>query len=851
MPFESNLPEWNNPGQEPPEGIREQGWGAAEYPPADWFNWQWNTTYKVLQSLITNAIHKEEKGKPGGVAKIDSNGKVVDASGNPVEGAVKSVNNKTGTVTLAASDVGAAPTNHTHADVTTAASGFATPAMLNKLNGIDEKAEVNQNAFSNVKVGATTVSADNKADTLEIAAGANITITPDATNDKITIATTAQPNQNAFSNVKVGASTIVADSATDTLELVAGTNIVLTPDATNDKVTISTVAGLETTTGAQQKIDQAIANLINGAPGAMDTLNELAQAMGDDPNFATTVLNRLTAAEQNLAAHSTDTTSHITAAERTAWNAKETPTGAQTKADQALADAKTYTDTKISEGKQILSITAGEALSAGTPVVMRGGETKATKAGNLLISKELGMEIQAVVDNDVKVSDSSRGYSQEVAVEAIDDNRLLVVWITSTNNMYATVATLDRTTGKLNFTGTVYTVSATGAPMTGLKLKKMPNGDIVLFYMTGQSTTSYSQVLVSGYFTPAATGTTLTYSVGQQRYIMSNVDTDNRIITQNIVHVNGNSVLIGTWYVQTNTMYREYKLFYLSDYRSTSGTAAVILTLSGQDTSNPMEYGAFVANVTGKRYVATSWDYDAGGTRLYVFSMTGANYDIYTQESTLTIPSLSPLGIFRVSDSRILLVSEYNNDIVLQAYSLSGGMISLTPSAELTVLDLYDADANGYRSVEITQLNDTLYLYRNNQRRVLFSVDDKGIVIVDDFTVSSFSGTAGINSRYYNQASTAYLKDTACTLYKGYSTGSYGLASMTIKALPYTYLGLTTGSVSNGATANIQSKGIYTFGTATLIPGAYYTYNGTNLARTYKKGNAIGQAISATELLLF
>ena len=46
-------------------------------------------------------------------------------------------------------------------------------------------------------------------------------------------------NQNAFSNVKIGDSTISADNATDTLTLTAGTNVTLTPDATNDKVTIT------------------------------------------------------------------------------------------------------------------------------------------------------------------------------------------------------------------------------------------------------------------------------------------------------------------------------------------------------------------------------------------------------------------------------------------------------------------------------------------------------------------------------------------------------------------------------------------------------------------------------------
>lgn len=49
-------------------------------------------------------------------------------------------------------------------------------------------AEANQNAFSNVTVGSTTIAAGTKTDILNIAAGSNVTITPDTTNKKITIA---------------------------------------------------------------------------------------------------------------------------------------------------------------------------------------------------------------------------------------------------------------------------------------------------------------------------------------------------------------------------------------------------------------------------------------------------------------------------------------------------------------------------------------------------------------------------------------------------------------------------------------------------------------------------------------
>lgn len=70
---------------------------------------------------------------------------------------------------------------------TTSANGLMSSSDKTKLNGIATGAEVNQNAFSNVKVGSTTVAADSKTDTLELVAGTDIRLTPDATNDKITI----------------------------------------------------------------------------------------------------------------------------------------------------------------------------------------------------------------------------------------------------------------------------------------------------------------------------------------------------------------------------------------------------------------------------------------------------------------------------------------------------------------------------------------------------------------------------------------------------------------------------------------------------------------------------------------
>lgn len=62
-----------------------------------------------------------------------------------------------------------------------------TSAERSKLSGVAEGAEVNQNAFSSVKVGDTTIASGGKTATLEIAAGEGVTVTPDATNRKVTI----------------------------------------------------------------------------------------------------------------------------------------------------------------------------------------------------------------------------------------------------------------------------------------------------------------------------------------------------------------------------------------------------------------------------------------------------------------------------------------------------------------------------------------------------------------------------------------------------------------------------------------------------------------------------------------
>lgn len=88
-----------------------------------------------------------------------------------------------------------------------------TDADKTKLTNIASGAEVNQNAFSNMLVGNVTVSADTKTDTVEFIAGSNVTITADATNDTITIASTDTTYTPASATPLMDGTAVVGTSA--------------------------------------------------------------------------------------------------------------------------------------------------------------------------------------------------------------------------------------------------------------------------------------------------------------------------------------------------------------------------------------------------------------------------------------------------------------------------------------------------------------------------------------------------------------------------------------------------------------------------------------------------------------
>jgi plastocyanin len=104
-----------------------------------------------------------------------------------------------------------------------------------------------QNTFSRISVaGQNDLEADSVTDTLTVVAGSNITITTDTSQDSLTITSTATgggesiPPSNSFTTISVaGQSDVVAETSTDTLTFIAGTGISLTTNSISDSITIT------------------------------------------------------------------------------------------------------------------------------------------------------------------------------------------------------------------------------------------------------------------------------------------------------------------------------------------------------------------------------------------------------------------------------------------------------------------------------------------------------------------------------------------------------------------------------------------------------------------------------------
>lgn len=202
-----------------------------------------NKTYRYSGSIFVVISETLALGETSSTAYRGDRGKTAYSHASSKGSAFASVLGKvttnseghvTGITPIVKSDItglGVPAQDTTYSKATSTTDGLESKEHYSKIEGIADGAEVNQNAFSSVVVGSTTVSADSKTDTLTLVAGSNVTLSADATNDKVTI--TAK--DTTYSNATSSASGLMSSSDKAKLDgIEEGANNYSLPTATSN-----------------------------------------------------------------------------------------------------------------------------------------------------------------------------------------------------------------------------------------------------------------------------------------------------------------------------------------------------------------------------------------------------------------------------------------------------------------------------------------------------------------------------------------------------------------------------------------------------------------------------------------
>ena len=224
----------------------------------------------------------------------------------------------TGTTTLATVDINAGNIDGTIIGASTAAAATVTDLTATGTSTITT-ADINGGNIDGTIIGAstaaagsfTTVSTTGQATlaTVDINGGAiDGTIIGAATTAAISGTTITGSSLvgpltgNVTGNVAGNVTGNLAGNVTGNVTAASGTSsftdVTINGTLNMNAGTTATITNLTTpvnTGDAASKgyVDTAVANVIDSAPGTLDTLNELAAALGDDANFSTTITNSI------------------------------------------------------------------------------------------------------------------------------------------------------------------------------------------------------------------------------------------------------------------------------------------------------------------------------------------------------------------------------------------------------------------------------------------------------------------------------------------------------------------------------------------------------------------------------
>ena len=264
----------------------------------------------------------------------------------------------TGTSTFSAIDVNGGAIDSTPIGATTPSTGVFT--SVTTTGATITSADINGGTIDNAAVGATTPST-----VVGTTITANTGFTGDLTGD-----VTGNVTGNLTGNVTGDITGDITGNVTASSGSSTFTDVTINGTLNMNGATTATITNLTDPTNAQDAatknyVDTGLADLVASAPAALDTLNELASAIGDDENFSTTITNSI-ATKLPLAG---GTMSGDIAMGTNSITGLADPTANQDAATKAYVDTQDATKLNLSGGTMTGNIVMGsnKVTSTATP----------------------------------------------------------------------------------------------------------------------------------------------------------------------------------------------------------------------------------------------------------------------------------------------------------------------------------------------------------------------------------------------------------------------------------------------------------------------------------------------------
>jgi len=263
--------------------------------------------------------------------------------------------------------------------------------------------------------------------------------------------------------------------AATTTNITEGTNLYYTDARVSTYLTTNGYA-------TQTYVNTAVSNLVDAAPSTLDTLNELAAALGDDPNFATTVATSIGTKVPQTRTLTINGTSYDLSADRS-WTIASGVTSFNTRTGAITSASGDYTTAQVTESGNLYYTDARARLAISlTTTGTSGAATYDSVTGVLNIPQYQG-GVTSFNTRTGAITLSSTDVTTALGYTPVTNARTLTIngeaydltadrtWTIGVNPSARTIQTYTATASQTTFTVTGgYTVGLVDVFINGVRL---------------------------------------------------------------------------------------------------------------------------------------------------------------------------------------------------------------------------------------------------------------------------------------------------------------------------------------------------------------------------------------------